>query len=299
LHAEGWTVSAIAGYLAVHRSTVHAILRRWRDEDFAGLPDKPHTRNRRALKTDLRALDAARKLQENPLLGEFRLHAKLKQLGIELSPRTCGRILAVNRELYGLGRPPRTKSMLASKPMPFAATRRHEYWSVDVRYLDHRLGGGNVYCIAVLDNYSRAILASGVFRSQDTLTFLLMLRAAVVTYGSPEALVSDSGAIFRSHQAQAVYAALGIRKEAIDRGEPWQDYIETTFNIQRRMADWHFAQAQTWAELVTVHDRWLADYNAQQHWAHRSRRDGRRSPQEVLGWVTGTLQEPATVERTL
>jgi putative transposase len=297
LHAEGWTVSAIAGYLAVHRDTVHTILRRWRDEDFAGLPDKPHTRQRRVLKTDLRALEAARRLQENPLLGEFRLHAKLKQLGIELSPRTCGRILAVNRELYGLGRPSKAKPLLPPKPMPFAVRHRHQYWSVDVRYLDHHLGGGNIYCIAVLDNYSRAMLASGVFRNQDTLAFLLVLRAAVVAYGSPEALVSDSGAIFRSHQAQAVYTALGIRKETIERGEPWQDYIETSFNIQRRMADWHFAQAQTWAELVAVHDHWLEDYNVQEHWAHRERKDGRRSPQGVLGWVTGMIHELATIDR--
>ena len=125
---------------------------------------------------DLHALDAARTLQENPLLGEFRLHAKLKQLGIELSPRTCGRILAVNRELYGLGRPPKARPVLPAKPMPFAAAHRHQYWSVDVRYLDHHLGGGNSYCIAILDNYSRAILASGIFRSQDTVTFLLVLR---------------------------------------------------------------------------------------------------------------------------
>ena len=54
------------------------------------------------------------------------------------------------------------------------------------------------------------------------------------------------------------------------------------------MADWHFAQATTWAELREAHDRWVADYNYQVHWAHRKREDGRRSPAEVLGWVTGT-----------
>ncbi len=30
---------------------------------------------------------------------------------------------------------------------------------------------------------------------------------------------------------------------------------ETTFNVQRRMADWHFAKATTWAELLAVHDQ--------------------------------------------
>jgi hypothetical protein len=45
---------------------------------------------------------AIRALQENPELGECHIHQALKQVGIDLSPRTCGRILALNRKLYGL-----------------------------------------------------------------------------------------------------------------------------------------------------------------------------------------------------
>jgi len=45
-------------------------------------------------------METVRRLQENPDLGEFRIHAALLQLGIKLSPRACGRILALNRTLY-------------------------------------------------------------------------------------------------------------------------------------------------------------------------------------------------------
>jgi hypothetical protein len=41
--------------------------------------------------------------------------------------------------------------------------------------------------------------------------------------------------------------------------------------------------AESWAELTAAHDRFVEDYNAQAHWAHRKREDGRRSPSEVLG----------------
>jgi hypothetical protein len=44
--------------------------------------------------------------------------------------------------------------------------------------------------------------------------------------------------------------------------------------------------------LVAVHDRFVEDYNAQRHWAHHRREDGRLSPQEVLGWVTGLRYRP-------
>ena len=89
--------------------------------------------------------------------------------------------------------------------MPFQATRRHQYWTVDMRYLDmHQLGGGMIYCISILENYSRCILASMLSRSQDLTAYLMVLYAAIRRYGSPEALVSDGGAIFRATRATAV-----------------------------------------------------------------------------------------------
>ena len=166
------------------------------------------------------------------------MHAALKQMGIHLSPRTCGRILALNRRLYGF-RKPRAGGG-ARKEMPFASKRRHEIWTADVRYLDavdEHLIGGRAYAISVLENHSRAILASAVTRSQDLASFLSVLYAAIERYGSPEVLVTDGGAILRANQARTVYEALGMHKEEIERGKPWQSYVETSFNIQRRMAD--------------------------------------------------------------
>jgi len=296
LHAEGWTVTCIAGYLQTTRRTVYLTLRRWVEEGVAGLEDKPHTPIQPARRVDLRTINQVRKLQENPELGEFRIHAALLQLGIKLSPRTCGRILALNRSLYKLPGP--TSELHEPKPMPFQASRRHQYWTVDVRYLDmHQLGGGMIYVITVLENFSRAILASAVSRNQDLTAYLMVLYAAIRQHGCPEALVSDSGSIFKAKEAMRIYAALGIKKEQIDRKQPWQSYIETHFNVQRRMADWHFAHAETWAELVASHDRFTADYNFQVHWAHRDRQDDRHSPAEVLGWVQGAERDPAELHR--
>lgn len=84
---------------------------------------------------------AIRRLQANPELGEFRIHAALAQLGIDLSPRTCGRILALHRDLGASL--PMTEAQPHPHVMPFAAQRRRQDWSVDVRSIeDHRLGTG-------------------------------------------------------------------------------------------------------------------------------------------------------------
>ena len=291
LHIEGWNTTSIAGYLAISRDTVYRTLQRWVAEGVAGLDDKLHAR-----KVDLRAIATVKELQENPGLGEWRIHAALKRLGIVLSPRTCGRILALNRKLYDLPKP--TSTPKAPKPMPFAAQRRHQIWSVDLRYLDvHRLGGGNIYAISILDNYSRAILASGLSRTQDLTAYLLVLYAAIRQHGAPEALVSDGGSVFKAKQALRIYAALGIRKDQIDRKQPWQNYIETAFNSMRRMADWDFGRAATWAELLAAHDQWVVNDNYQDHWAHRQRDAAVRSPAAVLAWVHGREFSPAALHR--
>ena len=98
-YLDGWSAKAIAGYLETSRATVYDILRRWAEEGWPGLADRPLGPRHPAHKVDLRAMAAVRRLQGNPELGEFRIHAALAQQGIHLSPRTCGRILALHRAL--------------------------------------------------------------------------------------------------------------------------------------------------------------------------------------------------------
>jgi len=294
LHSEGWSVKAIAGYLATSRPTVYAVLERWvTDKVLTAKSSAPKPRVR---KVDLHTLHTVQQLQANPELGAFRIKAALQQLGIRLSERTCGRILALNRKLYGLAGP----QPLPHDPQvpPFKAERRHQYWTVDVRYIEtHQLGAKPLYVITILENFSRAVRASAISPSQDLSAYLIVLYAAVRQHGVPEALVSDSGAIFYTKQAQAIYQRLGIRKERIAKHQPWQSYIETQFNVQRRMADYHFAQAPTWEAIQAVHDKWVADFNYQIQWAHRERQDGRHSPAEVLGWVRGQIRDAADLHR--
>lgn len=297
LHSSGWSVKAIAGYLKVNRDTVYTVLRRWVREGPDGLEDRQRGRPRGSGKVDLRAMNEVRRLQQNPGLGAFRVHAALEQIGIHLSERTCGRILAINRRIYGYEKPKAAKG--ERKPMPFASSRRHEYWTADVRYIDdHKVPSEErLYVIAILENHSRAILSSAVTRTQDLSAYLSVLYRAVERYGSPEALVTDSGSIFLANRAKAIYGSLGIAKYEIERGRPWQSYIETAFNVQKRMADWHFAQAASWSKIVEAHERFVGNYNAQSHFAHQKRQDGRRSPGEVLGWVTGVRYLPEDLER--
>src|SRR5947209_7284922 len=127
-HAEGWAVSTIASYMQTTRARAYDILQRWAKEGYAGLDDKSRAPHNPARKVTMRDINEVKKLASNPDLGAYRVMAALEQLGIKLSQATCGRLLALNRNLYGLPQPkgstPREK-----KEMPFKASFRHEYWS--------------------------------------------------------------------------------------------------------------------------------------------------------------------------
>src|SRR6266487_5203442 len=61
LHAEGWTAKNIAGYLETSRQTVHTTLKRWAEEQFAGIEDKSHARTG-VRKVDLKAVQEVKKV---------------------------------------------------------------------------------------------------------------------------------------------------------------------------------------------------------------------------------------------
>lgn len=151
LHAEGWSVSTIAAYMRTTRETVYDILRRWAAEGYAGLEDKSRAPHHPARKVTMRDINEVKKLASNPDLGAYRVMAALEQIGIKLSQRTCGRLLALNRSLYGI-EIPKEDTPRQKKEMPFKATFRHEYWSVDVRYIEeHRIPdvNGPIYLISI------------------------------------------------------------------------------------------------------------------------------------------------------
>lgn len=228
LHVDGWNAKSIAEYLDVSRTTVHAILKRFAEEQFAGIPDKSHAR-KKIRKVDISTIQEIKKLSENPDIGAYRVSAALEQMGIKLSRATCGRYLSINMKLYHLQVPrkPRVKA-----DMPFRAERRHQFWSVDIRYLDmHHLGGGMIYCISVLENFSRAIHASAISRKQDNEAFFAVLYDAIRHFGVPEVLVSDNGTVFTSHDTRWMCEQLGIEKKEIKKGRPYQNYIEAAFSV--------------------------------------------------------------------
>jgi len=76
-------------------------------------------------------------------------------------------------------------------------------------------------------------------------------------------------------------------------------YAETLFSVQRRLTDHAFSNARTWPEIQQAHQTWWTNYNAEHHYAHRARQDGRHSPSEVLRGVLGRTYPEEVLSRAL
>lgn len=297
---EGWNKKSIANLLKLSRQHVTNIIDAFEKDGFAALEDK---RTRPANHPDnqltLPFMEQVFQAQLNyPDAGRFRLHGLLEQeIGEEMpSESTVGRAMAHNRFWRGAPHPlgeDATDNEKEPAELPYQPRYLHQYWFVDIRYLV-KLAGKWVYSICIIEGVSRTILAGIASRYQDELVILQLLHAAFSDYGLPWGIVSDNGSVFTADAFLNILDALAIQPCPIEKRQPWQNLIEAQFNVQRRLADAKFKQAETFAEIQTQHAAFIQLFNTTRHWAHRHRTDNCLTPISVLG---GQLGREVTTQR--
>ncbi|MCI0559761.1 MAG: hypothetical protein MN733_14825, partial [Nitrososphaera sp.] len=83
----------------------------------------------------------------------------------------------------------------------------------------------------------------------------------------------------------------------IEKRQAWQSLIETQFTIQLRLADAKFEQATTLEGIQEQHAAFVQIFNTTNHWAHRDREDGAKTPIAVLAWQRGRSLDPDKLQR--
>jgi transposase InsO family protein len=119
------------------------------------------------------------------------------------------------------------------------------------------------WSLVILAGYSRTILAGMIAPTEATWVALLVLYTACLRYGAPVYLVSDRGGAYTSADVEAVCTRLLIQHEPIvsTQGESSLNWMETHFNLQRRLYDYPFSLAHTPAVLEQVHQAFIQTYN--------------------------------------
>jgi Integrase core domain/Winged helix-turn helix len=299
LHYQGWDKVSISQFLKVSRPTLDAILKRFAQEHFAGLVDKKRGPKEPRRKILLPLMVQVYHLQKaHPDAGEFRLWSLLNRQ--DVSVRTVGRIMALNRLVYGdIPHVPKKGPKRPPQAHPFKASHPHEYWFIDGRPMDFTMHGVRWWSLLILDGYSRAMLAGAVAPEEATWVALMVLYTACAQEGVPEHLVSDGGGAYTSNAFEAVCERLQIDHQTIAsrEGESWKNLIETHFNIQRRLYDYRFSFAKTPLEFERLHEAFIQTYNTTAH--QGLLKEGFRPPipLRVLGGATGRVYTAEELRR--
>jgi transposase InsO family protein len=224
-----------------------------------------------------------------------------------------GRIMALNKLVYDdIPHVPQRRRQPLPQPHPYKAQYRHEYWFIDGRQMDFALDGVKWWSILILEGYSRTILAGAMAPTEATWAALMVLYTACLRYGAPTFLVSDSGGAYTSDAFETVCRRLEIDHKTIvsTQGQSYLNWIETHFNIQRRLYDYQFSLARTPSDLEQRHQAFIERYNTTAHqglltdqrlppipvevWGAAQ---GRRYPQEVLAEQFAHALFPRTTNR--
>ena len=251
--------------------------------------------------TPIRIKQRIIQLRKETKLGALKLHWRLKKEGIDIHPRTIGKIL----KKEGLTRKYRTRKIKYKYVQ--ALLRPGELVEIDVKYVPQRIKGKRYYQFTAIDSATRWRYLE-VFDDISTFNALRFLKELVkIAPFRIRAVKTDNGSYFtnrytgylrssdplnpRFHSFDLLCQELGIIHYLIDPGKPQQNgkvershrtdqeqfYDRTTFKNKR--------------ELKQKLEVWNEEYNNLEHCSLNG-----KTPNEMIQLLTNhVIQEPTKV----
>jgi putative transposase len=260
------TVSRQCALAGVHRSGVYA---------YHGQTDKGLSELDQCL---LRLIDV--EYTKRPFYGSRRMVAILRRQGYEVNRKRIQRLMRV-LGLAGMAPGPQT-----SKPHPqhkiypyllrgLAIVRPNQVWSTDITYV--RLAQGFAYLVAIIDWYSRRVLAWRLSNTLEAGFCIDCLEDALRNHGVPEIFNTDQGAQFTSNDFTGVLHKAAIRISMDGRGRALDNiFVERLW----RSVKWEDIYPKGYERIPELHSgltEYFSFYNSER--PHQSL--GYRTPDEV------------------
>lgn len=222
----------------------------------------------------------------HPFYGSRKMTAYLRGLGHRINRKRVQRLLR-RLGLMGMAPGPNT-----SQPHPqhkvypyllrgLEIDHPGQVWSADITYL--RLPRGFVYLVAVIDWYSRKVLAWRVSNPLDSGFCVDCLEQALRTSGAPEIFNSDQGCQFTADAFTGVLKAHGIAISRDGRGRALDNIFVERLWRSVKHEDVYLKGYAGLPELLVGLTEYFAFYNAERH--HQSL--GYRTPDEVFCTAVG------------
>jgi len=226
-----------------------------------------------------------------PFLGARRLARMLQREGVDVGRRHVGTLMRL-MGIEAIYRKPRTSLPgTGHRIYPYllrdvVIERPNQVWATDVTYLP--MATGCAYLVAILDLYSRKVLAFRVSNTLATDFCIEALEEALHRYGTPEIFNTDQGSQFTDGDFTAVLDTKGVRISMDGKGR-WIDnvFIERLWRSVKYESIYLHAY-ETPREVNVELARYFEFYNA--HRPHQSLGD--RTPDEMYFGTHG-LNEAA------
>jgi putative transposase len=230
-------------------------------------------------------LELMRRLDEQytrtPFYGIRRMTAALQQQSYAVNHKRVSRLMRrmgleaiyPKPHLSVLGEPARRYPYLLRE---VTIQRANQVWSTDITYV--RMPRGFLYLVAILDWYSRYVLAWEVSNTLDTAFCLAALELALAQ-GQPTIFNSDQGVQFTSQAFTQRLEAAGIQISWDGRGRALDNVFVERLWRSVKYEEVYLHDYATVAEAVSGLDRYFRFYNHER--LHQAL--GYRTPAHVYG----------------
>ena len=164
---------------------------------------------------------------EYPFLGARRLARMLGREGFDVGRRHVGTLMDL-MGIEAIYRKKRTSlPQKGHKIYPYllrdvAIERPNQVWAADITYLP--MAKGFAYLVAILDLYSRKVLAFRISNTLATDFCVEALQDALARYGTPEIFNTDQGSQFTDEDFTEILLAKHIRISMDGKGR-WIDNV--------------------------------------------------------------------------
>jgi putative transposase len=236
---------------------------------------------------------------DRPFLGSRRIVDELAELEL-LTNRKCVQRLMRLMGIEAIYQRPRTSRPGVGadhRVFPYRLagveiSRPNQVWVADVTFIP--MAAGFAYLVAIMDVFSRKVLAWRLSNTQHARFCVEALREAMALYGTPEVFNSDQGSQFTSREFTSVLEEKGVTISMDGRGR-WIDnvFIERFWRSIKYEEVYLHAYEDLKQALIGI-GRYMLYYNGDRKHASL----GRKTPDSVYAGTATGFVRPARHPRS-
>ena len=200
---SGLPAADFAALVGLSKHTLYEWQRKFAAHGPGGLMDRPRGGARGSQLPDLTKRTILMLKQTNPSWGCQKISDMLCR-----GPALPASASAVARVLHEAGY---ELEEVTTRPHPdhvrrFERAKPNQLWQTDLFVFVLKRQNRRVYLVAFMDDHSRFITGYGLHASQSSALVLEVLRAALVSYGTPEEILTDNGSQYVTWRGKSAFA---------------------------------------------------------------------------------------------